>query len=156
MHLRRDRVTGVIGPEYQRLKHQIRARIISGEYPLGKPIPSTARLAAETGMSVPVVRRAVDQLKADGILEGHPGKGVFVRAMPADADSERMSVEALSRQVAELREMAERDGLDEIRAAVGRLEANLIELYGKLGLDYPDGSSDIPRKAAAGRGRAGR
>jgi DNA-binding FadR family transcriptional regulator len=150
-------VTGVIGPEYQRLKHQIRSRIISGDYPLGGQIPSTKELSQESGMSVPVVRRAVDQLKADGILEGHPGKGVFVKAMPADADSERMSVEVLSRQVAELRELADRDGLDEIRAAIGRLEANLIELYGKLGFDYPSGGSgEAPRKAAAGRGHRGR
>lgn len=148
-------MTGVIEPEYQRLKHLIRSRIISGDYPLGSAIPSTGRLSKETGMSVPVVRRAVDQLKSDGILEGHPGKGVYVKAMPADADSERVTVEALSAQMAELREMAERDGLDEMRAAIGRLEANLIDLYGKLGFDYPSGgSSDTPRKAAAGRERA--
>ena len=49
-----------------------------------------------------------------------------------------MELEALSEQVAELRQLAERDGLDEIRAAIGRLEATLIELYGKIGLDYPD------------------
>lgn len=150
-------MTGVIGPAYQRLMHQIRLRITSGEYPVGQPIPSTARLAAETGMSVPVVRRAVDQLKADGILEGHPGKGVFVRELPADADAERMSLKELSAQVAELREMAERDGLDEIRAAIGRLEANLIELYNRQGYDYPSGGADdIRGKAAAGRGRARR
>ena len=118
-------MAGAIGPEYQRLKHLIRSRIISGDYPLGSAIPSTGRLSRETGMSVPVVRRAVDQLKADGILEGHPGKGVYVKAMPADADSERVTVEALSAQVAELRKMAERDGLDEIRAAIGRAGSQL-------------------------------
>jgi DNA-binding FadR family transcriptional regulator len=149
-------VTGEAGPEYQRLKHRIRSRIISGEYRVGDPIPSTARLSEESGMSVPVVRRAVDQLKADGILRGHPGKGVFVRAVPADADSERVTVEALGRQVAELREMADRDGLGEMRAVIGRLEANLIELYGKLGYDYPQGGEHDSAKAAAGRRRSRR
>ncbi len=147
-------MTKEIGPEYRRLMGLIRDKIASGEYPVGQPIPSTADLRDQTGMSYTVVRRAVQQLQADGILEGHPGKGVFVKTMPTIADSERMSVEALSRQVAELRKLAERDGLDEIRAAIGRLENNLIELYGKLGFDYPGGSSnDTPRKAAAGRGR---
>ena len=102
------------------------------------------------------MRRTIS--RQQGILEGHPGKGFYVQALtPADAASERVSIGALSEQVAELRELAERDGLDEIRAAIGRLEANLIELYGRLAFDYPDGdSSDIPRKAAAGHGRPGR
>jgi DNA-binding GntR family transcriptional regulator len=146
-------VTGEIGPLYRRVAADVRSKISSGEYPVGKAIPSTIKLRKQYGASDSVIRQAVSELQKDGILEGHPGKGVFVRALPADADSERVSVEALSRQVAELREMAERDGLDEIRAAVGRLEANLIELYGRLAFDYPGGTSDTPRKAAAGHGR---
>jgi DNA-binding GntR family transcriptional regulator len=149
-------VTTEIGPEYRRLMRLIRSRIISGEYPLSAAIPSTAELREETGLSYTVVRRAVQQLQADGILEGHPGKGVFVRTMPPDADSERVSVEALSRQMAELRELAERDGgMDEMRDAIGRLETNLVELYEKLGLDYPQDGADEHAKAPR-RGRASR
>ena len=149
-------MAGEIGPEYRQVMGQIRSWISSGEYPVGSQIPSTAELRHRTGLSLTVVRRAVQQLQADGILEGHPGKGVFVRAMPADADAEHMDLEALSEQVAELRELAERNGPDDVRARVGQLEVNLMELYAKLGFDYPsDGSSDTP-KAAAGRGRGGR
>lgn len=150
-------MTSEIGPEYRRLMHRIKSGITSGEYPVGSQIPSTTELRSQTGMSFTVVRRAVQQLQAEGILEGHPGKAVFVRALPEDAAGERASVETLSRQVTELREMVESGSQAEIREAVGRLEANLIELYGKLGYDYPGGdSSDTPRKAAAGRGRPGR
>jgi DNA-binding GntR family transcriptional regulator len=160
-------VTGNIGPEYRRLMDLIRSRITAGEYPLGKPIPSTTELKELTGMSIPVVRRAVGQLESDGILEGHPGKGVYVRAMPADADSERMDARTLSKHVTALqeqvRELTDRAAsaqpadfgqeLRELRETVGRIEVNLIDLYLKMGHDYPQGGSRDGAKAAARRGR---
>ena len=164
-------MAGRIGPEYQRLIAQIRASITSGEYPLGQAIPSTAALARSTGVSAPVVRRAVGQLQADGILEGHAGKGVFVKAMPEDADQERQDLAGLSRQVSELAErfadLTGRGGgasdgeLSEIRAdiarlqeAQGRLEVNLIDLFGKMGYDYPQGGTERGAKAVrSGRAR---
>jgi len=159
-------MAGRIGPEYQRLIDQIRSKITSGEYPLGKAIPSTAALAELAGMSVPVVRRAVGQLEADGILEGHPGKGVYVRALPEAADAERQDIKVLGQQVAELqdqlRDLAEHlpatQGADiagelaGLRDAVGRVEVNLIDLYGKMGHDYPHGGR---AKAASRHGRTG-
>ena len=161
-------MTGNIGPEYRRLMDLIRSKITSGEYPLGKPIPSTTELKELTGMSIPVVRRAVGQLEADGILEGHPGKGVYVKAMPEDADSERQDIKTLSTQVAELQQQVRaltdravtaqpadfaRD-LRDLQETVGRIEVNLIDLYGKMGHDYPQGGARDGAKATARRGRS--
>lgn len=122
----------------------IRSKITSGEYPLGEPIPSTAELNKLTGMSIPVVRRAVGQLEADGILEGHPGKGVYVKALPADVDIQRQDakalaerITALSDEVWRLQQLVDSLGVDEVRAIASRIEVNLIDLYGKLGFDYP-------------------
>jgi GntR family transcriptional regulator len=161
-------VTGKIGPEYQRLMDQIRSKITSGEYLVGALIPSTTELKEMTGMSVPVVRRAVGQLEVDGILEGHPGKGVYVKALPADVDSERQDIKTLSKQVTELqqqvRELTERVNtaqpadfareLSNLQETVGRIEVNLIDLYGKMGHDYPQGGTRDRAKATARRGRA--
>lgn len=161
-------MTGKIGPEYQRLIGQIRAAITSGEYPIGQAIPSTAVLAERTGVSAQVVRRAVGQLEADGILEGHPGKGVFVRAVPEEADRERQDVTSLSKQVSELeerfRELAERPGVSQdgdlgrivadLQETVGRIEVNLIDLYGRMGHDYPQGGRARDGKKAVRRGQA--
>lgn len=147
-------MTGAIEPEYQRLMRQIRSRITSGEYPLGAPIPSTARLASETGMSVPVVRRAVDLLKADRILEGHPGKGVFVRALPAEADAERADLKVVSEQLADLAGRVQ--DYDDLRAKVNLLEAVVINLCAKANVEYPHGGARDNAEKAAGRGRARR
>lgn len=155
-------MAGEAGPEYLRLMRRIRAGIISGEYPVGSLIPSTTELVKDTGMSRPVVRRAVDQLKAEGILEGHQGKGVFVAALPADADSRRADTEALGEQVAELRqefrELAKHVNSDgDLRARVGRIEAILINLHAKLGYPNPYGGERVDgARQAARRGRAGR
>jgi DNA-binding FadR family transcriptional regulator len=167
MHVRRRRVTGTLEPDYQRLAALIRSRIASGEYPLDTPIPSTRDLVRDTKMSQPVVRRAIEQLKAEGILAGRQGKGVYVIATPADAAAERLDIKALGEQVAGLRgqvaELAERTEtaplatlareVARIADAVGRIEVNLIDLYGKTGNDYPQGGSHDAAKATAGRGR---
>lgn len=125
-------MTGKIGPEYQRLIDQIRTQITAGEYPVGHLIPSTAALADLTGMSIPVIRRAVQQLQADGILEGHPGKGVYVKAMPEQADAEHQDVKVLGGQVA-----GNTQEIHELKETVSRLEAYLIDLGGKVGHPYP-------------------
>ena len=104
-------------------------------------------------MSIPVVRRAVGQLEADGILEGHPGKGVYVKAMPADVDSERRDnkalnerITALSDEVRQLRQIIDSLDVGEVRAIASRIEVNLMDLYGKLGFDYPRDEADNARR----------
>lgn len=140
-------MTGEIGTEYGRLMDLILSRIASGEYLTGSKIPSTAKWEAE-GWSRDTTRAAITKLQAAGILEGHPGKGVFVKATPEEAASERLDIEALGKQVASLQRQ-----LRDLRETVGRMEADLIDLYGKTGFEYPmDDGSD--RAAAAGRGRA--
>jgi DNA-binding GntR family transcriptional regulator len=143
-------------PEYRRLMDDIRSKITGGEYPVGQPIPSTRKLHEQTGVSVPVVRRAVQELQKDGILAGQPGKGVFVLAIPEDAAREQQDVAELGRQVAglrsEMRTLAERvDSVEpsDIREALGRLEDILIDLYGKLGFDYPHEATSADTGAAS-------
>lgn len=154
-------MAGETGPEYQRLMRQIRARIISGEYLVGAPIPSTTELVEESEMSRPVVRRAIDQLKAEGILEGHQGKAVFVKAMPAAADRRRDDAEALAEQFAELRQAfreleKQTEGYADLRAKVNLIEAVVINLCARQNVEYPHGGArDITEKAPR-RGRAGR
>ena len=139
------------GPAYQQVARDLRARIASAEFPVGSAIPSTAKLREMYGVSVTVVRAAVAELRADGLLTGHPGKGVFVSATPATASGGAATVEDLARQVGELRaelrraESARRDEdtaeVAALRMQVGRLQAQVSGLYAKLGIPEPDGDS---------------
>jgi DNA-binding GntR family transcriptional regulator len=118
------------GPAYQQVADDLRRRIASAELPVGAAIPSTAKLSSTYGVSVTVVRAAVAQLRADGLVTGYPGKGVFVSSTP-DAVAERTAtVEVLARQVADL------------RAEVARLHALIFRLYAHLGIPHSGGGSD--------------
>lgn len=154
MYRRDSRLSSEIGPQYRRVVTLVRDRITSGEYPVGGQIPSTVALHEQTGLSVTVIRRAVQELQESGILEGHPGKGVFVRALPENADRERADLKSVAGQVADLAEHVKQ--YDDLRARVGRMEAILINLHARLGFPNPYGGERDGTEKAPRRGRAGR
>ena len=129
-------MTETAGPDYQRVYDDIRSKVSSGEYPVAAAIPSTPKLQEQYGgMSKTPVRQAVDLLKREGVLDGRPGKGVYVKAMPDAAAAGMRDLKAICEQVAELAKRVAGD--DELRETVHRIESNLIELYGKTGFTYP-------------------
>ncbi|MGX7670536.1 winged helix-turn-helix domain-containing protein [Plantactinospora sp. DSM 117369] len=62
----------------QRIAQDIRNKIASGEYRPGDKLPSLRELIAIYKVSAEPVRSALLILQAEGLLEGHQGKGVFV------------------------------------------------------------------------------
>ena len=72
-------------PAYVRLRDTLASRIASGDWTARQPIPSEARLAREFGVSVGTVRKGVDGLVQEGLLERRQGSGTFVRAPSFDA-----------------------------------------------------------------------
>ena len=135
------------GPAYQQVARDLRERIASAEFPVGSAIPSTARLREMYGVSITVVRAAVAELRADGLVTGYPGKGVFVSATPDVVAGRAVAVEELARQVEELRAELRRvvaERRDErsaevaaLRGQVSRLQAQVSGLYDKLGIPDP-------------------
>jgi GntR family transcriptional regulator len=72
----------VATPVYVQLAAILREAIASGEIAAGHPIPSKAQLRARYGISSETVNKAVDLLRADGMLRLSPGKGLYV--VPAE------------------------------------------------------------------------
>lgn len=64
------------------LAAHIRTQIASGELAPGEKLPSTSQLCAQHGVSAIVVRNAMIALKAEGLVVGVPGVGVFVAEAP--------------------------------------------------------------------------
>jgi DNA-binding GntR family transcriptional regulator len=62
----------------QKIINDLTRKIESGELAPGDQLPSTADLCAQYGVSVTVVRGAINWLKAKGLVEGMAGVGVFV------------------------------------------------------------------------------
>ncbi len=66
-------------PAYIRIVTDLRKKIENGEIPPGAAIPSVTALAAQHHVAATTVQKAVRALKAAGLVESAPGKGVYVR-----------------------------------------------------------------------------
>lgn len=65
-------------PLYNQVVEGIRAKIESGAYKINSKIPTEPELCEEYGVSRITVRRAVEELEAEGLLVRRQGKGTFV------------------------------------------------------------------------------
>jgi GntR family transcriptional regulator len=64
---------------YGSLAEALRARIAAGEWAPGTSLPSEQTLASQQGVALGTMRRALELLAADGVVERIHGKGTFVR-----------------------------------------------------------------------------
>ena len=65
-------------PKWVELADHIRSQIESGELSPGDKLPSTSQLGVLHSVSSIVVRNAMLTLKAEGLVVGVPGVGVYV------------------------------------------------------------------------------
>ncbi len=77
-----------MSPSFEPLKARrlyllLREQILSGEMGASARLPSEPTLAQEHGVSRVTVRRALDKLAGDGMIERRPGSGTFVSGTPA-------------------------------------------------------------------------
>lgn len=151
-------------PAYQAVADSLRERIARGDLAVDDPIPSTAKLTEEFGVSTTVVRAAVSQLRSDGLVVGSPGKAVYVRATPETQDTESVTLRSVADQVGAIRSELDRlatreaggsDEVAELRAAVnelrqqfGVLHTQVIDLYSRMGHAYPHEAMSQARRAS--------
>lgn len=72
-------------PLYQRLRDDIAAQIASHVWRPGEAIPTEAELAASYGVAVGTVRKAIQTLVDEGLVERFQGRGTFVRRPSFDS-----------------------------------------------------------------------
>jgi DNA-binding GntR family transcriptional regulator len=145
---------------HARVLDDLRAQISSETLKVGDPIPSTAKLRDRYGVSTTVIRRAIEALKAEGILVGQPGKGVYVVATPSEVAAERQTLENLARQVGdlrtEIRRLAEQTGsedrLKKLTTELAEVRGLVEHLYARLGHPLPnnDWEAARPRRRKSG------
>src|SRR5215213_10209370 len=68
------------GTLYHQLLGILRGRIESGEIGVGDRLPSEADLVSDFGVSRTTARRALDELRREGLVRREPGRGRFWRA----------------------------------------------------------------------------
>ena len=72
---------------YQQLAESIRDKINSNEYVFGLALPSERELAKSFDVSRSLVRSAIEQLCAEGILKKYHGKGTYIMLKDIDNSS---------------------------------------------------------------------
>jgi GntR family transcriptional regulator len=63
---------------YLQIFDNLADRITAGEWQLGRPLPNEIDLAREFGVSGGTMRKALDKLEADRMIERRQGRGTFV------------------------------------------------------------------------------
>src|SRR3954451_20937891 len=89
-------------PSYVQIADGIRRAIQSGELAAGTKLPSGRDLTREWGVAVMTAQKAVDQLRAEGLVHSQQGRGVFVAASP-DSRPEGTDASGLGETVEDLR-----------------------------------------------------
>ena len=70
---------------YQEVKQKITEDLVRGRYPMGQALPAEKDLAKELDVSIGTLRKAVDELVAEGIVVRRQGRGTYV----AEHDAKR-------------------------------------------------------------------
>jgi len=109
----------------------LRGQIRSGAYAPGDKLPSVREMADKYEVATETVRAALGELQREGLVQSQSTRGTYV--LRRDDASGHGG-----------------DELAEVRAEVDALKYNLIDLYGKLGFDYPEeGQPDAADGTAA-------
>jgi GntR family transcriptional regulator len=106
----------ITGPEplYEQVKQGMRHAILRGDLAEGDPVASFRGLAAELRVSMITVKRAYDDLVAEGVLATRQGKGTYVaegalEACRASASDEIRNLVEKAVGIARLARMSEEE-----------------------------------------------
>ncbi|MFJ8023011.1 GntR family transcriptional regulator [Streptomyces sp. NPDC096311] len=73
-------------PPYRQIAADLRGQITDGTIPVGRRIPSLVELEATYGVARDTLRKAIQVLKDEGLVETVAGMGVYViKAQPPQA-----------------------------------------------------------------------
>lgn len=115
---------------YQRILSDIRARILSGEWPPGHRIPFEHELSAEYGCSRMTVNKAMSELARSGLIERRRRSGSFVR---------RPQSQAAILDIHEIKAEVEALGLPYRYECVSRTSRMAAEHDARSGAGFPAG-----------------
>lgn len=126
------------GPAYRTVHRAIRAAIADGRYRVGDVLPSLAQLQQQFDVSATVARRAVAELRTDGLVEVRAGLGTYVASAVARERAHCDCATVLRDIRAVLAQLADR---------VGELEAALNQptAYDHDGVGATGRRADPPR-----------
>ncbi len=108
-------------PRYQSISHELERRVAAGEYTPGGLLPSEAELSREFDVSRVTVRRALEVVRDQQLVEARQGLGWFVSADPLRQSLDQL--DTIEQQLDAVGARSERRVLDfAFKAATKRAE----------------------------------
>jgi DNA-binding GntR family transcriptional regulator len=95
---------------YQRIVQDVKDQVRHGRLKGNDKLPSTRELADHYGVAPGTVQRALAELRTEGVVYSHQGRGSFIResAVDAVADPTSRAIKLLEERMNELNERLER------------------------------------------------
>jgi DNA-binding FadR family transcriptional regulator len=119
---------------YRQISNQLRALILSGEFPINSRLPAERELALQLGVSRPSLREALIALEVEGYIEVRMGSGIYVCAPPGkgfDLSAEEAPLELIRARsliegeiAATAAKMGRKAHFDAIEDAIRQMEAD--------------------------------
>ncbi|TYQ14856.1 UNVERIFIED_CONTAM: DNA-binding transcriptional MocR family regulator [Acetivibrio alkalicellulosi] len=128
-------------PIYIQIRNQIRSMIFDGQLPAGFILPPERKLADSLGINRSTVLNAYRELKADGLVDSHVGKGTIVQSHLTEVSKgggvinppqwrqffSQMAERSTMPLLRELLETANREDIISFAAGISGLEMDPIE-----------------------------
>lgn len=93
-------LTGTGGPRYAQLRRRLEEGIASGVLPPGSSLPPEREMAEITDLSRVTVRKAIQELVRDGLVEQRQGSGTFIREMVTRLEQSLQQLTSFSEEMA--------------------------------------------------------
>jgi GntR family transcriptional regulator len=77
-------------PRYTEIADDLESRVTAGEFGAGRVLPSESELSSGYGVSRVTVRKALERLRTDGLVDARQGFGWFVSADPSRLELGRL------------------------------------------------------------------
>ena len=122
---------------YMIIAGKLMGDLSSGKYPVGAKLPAERELSTMYAVSRPVIREAIIALEVRGLVEVKVGSGVYVRALPDQAQSTSYNVSAIEITEARLLIEAEAAALAATQITDDEL-ARLDELVARIETENQD------------------
>lgn len=118
-------------PPYARIAAELSRRITDRELAPGDKVPSTRQVAQEFGVALATATKALDVLRAEGLVITRPRSGTVVAPRRGGKAGEPAAELTRERVVAEAIAMADAEGLESVsmRAVAGRCGVAPMSLY---------------------------
>lgn len=86
-------------PKYERMRQELRHRIMGGQYPVGTKLPSVRQLCKEFGVSSATAFRSVQELAKEELVSCNVGRGgtIVISDEPASRETARKTLACLLR-----------------------------------------------------------